>query len=1004
LAYSTKEEKHYFRVQNLLPMSKSYLNTVKIFSLLLFPFSLNAQKEAAVAPTPVAKRIAGLDERKKLDESSLVSNVKFRNIGPSVMSGRVVDVDVSPDDPTHFYVAYASGGLWVTYNNGQSFAPLFDNQVVMTIGDIAVDWKHGETIWVGTGENNSSRSSYAGVGIFKSSDKGKTWEYKGLGESQHIGRIVIDPNDPNIVDVAVLGHLYTANDERGVYKTTDGGKSWKKTLFIDNNTGAIDITMDPTNSKVLYTAMWHRTRRAWNFEGSGATSGIYKSTDGGETWALLTTKESGFPTGNGVGRIGLAIYPKNPNIVYAVLDNQDDRGIKKKKSSGLTKDTLRNMTKAAFLTLSDSIVEKYLRDNGFEEEYTGERVKNMVKADSIKPSSLVDYLEDAETQISETNVKGAEVYRSDDAGKTWKRTHEGYLDEVVNTYGYYFGQIRVSAFNPDKIFIVGVPIIKSVDGGKTFRSVDAGNTHGDFHALWLSPNYDGHIIVGCDGGINISYDDGKTYFKANTPAVGQFYNINVDMEKPYNVYGGLQDNGVWYGPSTNQDNMEWYQEGQYPFKRIMGGDGMQVMVDTRDNATCYTGFQFGYYYRVNKNTGDSKFIQPKHKLGERPLRFNWETPIWLSKHNQDILYMGSDKFHRAMNKGDDFKTLTPDLTKGGKKGNIPYGTITTINESPLKFGLLYIGSDDGLIYVSQDDGYNWKKISDNLPQNLKVTRVSASNFDTATVYTSLSGYFNDDFTPYVYMSKNYGKTWEQMGTDLPMGEIVNVVKEDPKNKNIVYVGTDNGLYVSLNRGKSFMHFSGGLPAVSVHDLIVHPRDNDLVVGTHGRSIYIAHVEELQQLTDSVLTKDIFVFKTNSVKYRANWGKIPVSWSDTIEGKTTFSYYLKEKGITTLTIKTSGENSVVLKTIKDTDKAGLNYVHYDISIDSINKEQYQAALNADKNLNADDKKLDRADNKKYYLRPGKYEVVIETQKGVRSKGSFTVKPAEKHQEEAGEPGE
>jgi photosystem II stability/assembly factor-like uncharacterized protein len=982
-------------------MSKTYLYSIKAI-LLFLPLSVLAQKETSPTPTPSAQRIAGMEQRKKLDEASLVSNVKFRNIGPSVMSGRVVDVDVCPTDPTHFYVAYASGGLWVTYNNGQTFTPLFDNQVVMTIGDIAVDWIHGETIWVGTGENNSSRSSYAGVGIFKSTDKGKTWEYKGLGESQHIGRIVIDPSDPNTVDVAVLGHLYTPNEERGMYKTTDGGKTWKRTLFIDNNTGAIDLAMDPTNSKILYAAMWHRERRAWNFDGSGKTSSIYKSIDGGDTWALLTTKESGFPTGDGAGRIGLAVYPKNPNIIYASIDNQDDRGNKKKKT-GLTKDTLRTMTKAAFMTLSDSVIEKFLRDNNFADEYTGERVKKMIQADSIKPVALVEYLEDADVALSETNVKGIEVYRSDDAGKTWKRTHQGYLDEVVNTYGYYFGQIRVSPMNPDKIYIFGVPVLRSADGGKTFRSIDGDNTHGDFHALWLDPNYDGHMIVGSDGGIHISYDDGKTYFKCNTPDVGQFYSVNYDMEKPYNVYGGLQDNGVWYGPSTNKDNMEWYQEGQYPFKRIMGGDGMQVMVDTRDNTTCYTGYQFGNYYRVNKTSGDTKFIQPTHKLGERPLRFNWETPIWLSRHNQDILYMGSDRFHRAMNKGDDFETLSPDLTKGGKKGNIPYGTITTMNESALKFGLLYVGTDDGLIYVSQDDGYNWKKISDNLPQNLKVTRVYASNFDTATIYASLSGYFYDDFTPYIYMSKNYGKTWEKIATDLPMGEIVNVVKEDPKNKNVLYVGTDNGLYVSLNRGKSFMHMTGGLPAVSVHDLIVQPRDNDLIVGTHGRSIYIAHVGELQQLNDTILAKDLYTFQAKPVKYRASWGKIATTWSDTVEGKTTFAFYVKEKGITTIRIKTAGENSIVLNTLKDTSAKGLNYFAYDLSIDSTTKAQYQTKLNDDKDLDADVKKLEAADNKKYYLRPGKYVIEVVTEKGVSQKIKFTIKPAEKREREQSEPG-
>jgi photosystem II stability/assembly factor-like uncharacterized protein len=981
-------------------MQHFYRKAIGLFTVLLISFSINAQpqKEATPQATPVTKRLASADQRKKLSDNSLVSNVKFRNIGPTIMSGRVVDVDVSPDDPTHFYVAYASGGLWVTYNNGQSFTPLFDDQVVMTIGDIAVDWKHGETIWVGSGENNSSRSSYAGVGMFKSTDKGKTWNYMGLGESQHIGRIVIDPNDPNTVDVAVIGHLYTPNEERGVFKTTDGGKTWKKTLFIDNNTGAIDLAMDPTNSKVLYTAMWHRERRAWNFSGSGTASGIYKSIDGGDTWNLVTTKESGFPTGDGVGRIGLTIYPKNPNIVYAIVDNQAAREEHKSKEPGLTKDSLRRITKVEFLALSDSIIDKYLKAHDFDEEYTAERVKKMVKADSIKPVSLVEYLEDAETAISETNVKGAEVYRSDDAGKTWRRTQNSYLDGVFNTYGYYFGQIRVSAFNPDKIFIVGVPILKSEDGGKTFRGIDAPNTHGDFHALWLNPNKDGHMIIGCDGGINITYDDGKNYIKANTPAVGQFYSVNVDMEKPYNVYGGLQDNGVWYGSSTNQENTEWYQEGQYSFKRIMGGDGMQVMVDTRDNTTCYPGFQFGYYFRVNKLTGDSKLIQPKHKLGERPLRFNWETPIWLSKHNQDILYMGSDRFHRAMNKGDDFKTLTGDLTKGGKKGNIPYGTITTINESGVKFGLLYIGTDDGLIYVSQDDGYNWKKISNTLPQDLKVTRVFASNFDTGVVYTSLSGYFYDDFTPYLYMSRNYGQAWERIGTDLPSGDIINVVKEDPKNKNIVYVGTDNGLYVSLNRGKSFMSMNDGFPAVSVHDLIIHPRDNDLIVGTHGRSIYIAHIAELQQLNDTTLAKDLFVFKPSSIKYHANWGKIPETWNDTIEGKIQFAYYVKEKGISTIRIKTAGDNSIVLKTLKDTTKAGLNYISYDLSIDSNMISQYQNWANSNKDLNGDDKKVERADNKKCYLKPGKYIVEVQTEKGVISKESFTIKPAEREQEQ------
>ncbi len=993
---------------------------MRIFRLFLLILVLNApfirtyaQKEAIPAATPASKRMEGFEQRKKLEQISLISNLQFRSIGPTIMSGRVVDVDVSPDDPTHFYVAYASGGLWVTYNNGQSFKPVFDHEAVMTIGDIAVDWKHGEIIWVGTGENNSSRSSYSGVGIFKSIDRGKTWQYKGLGESHHIGRVILNPDDSNIVFIAALGHLYSSNDERGVYKTIDGGATWKKTLFVDSNTGAIDLAINPADPKILYAAMWHRERRAWNLTESGETSGIYKSVDGGESWSLITGKESGFPGGEGTGRIGIAIYQKNPNIIYTVLDNQSRREKKKEENNpdgdreNLTKDTLRKMSKEIFLSLNDSLLSKFLKDHDFDDEYTAKRVKEMVKTDSVKPVSLVEYLEDANSQLFDTEVKGAEVFRSEDAGKTWKRTHADYLDRVFNSYGYYFGQIRISLFDDKKIFIVGVPVLKSEDGGKTFKSVDASNTHGDYHALWLSPFRDGHMILGDDGGLHITYDDGKTYFKANTPAVGQFYSINVDMEKPYNVYGGLQDNGVWYGPSNNEPDMGWNNSGQYPYKFILGGDGMQVQVDTRDNNTVYAGFQFGYYYRINKNNSDQILIQPKHKLGERPLRFNWQAPIWLSKHNQDILYMGSNKFHRAMNKGNDFKTLTGDLTHGGKKGDVPYGTITTIHESPLKFGLLYIGTDDGLIYVSQDDGYNWKKISETLPPDLWVSRVTASAFDTSTVYASLNGYRWDDFNSYLYLSKNYGQSWQKIGTDLPI-EPINVVKEDSKNKNIIYIGTDNGLYVSLNKGKSFMGIADSLPSAPVHDLTIHPRDNDLVVGTHGRSIYIAHIDELQQLTDSVLTKDIFVFKPKPVNYNANLGKISAQWSPPAEMKRNYSFYLKEKGISTIRIKiilkdSLSQKDLVLKEIKDTSEAGLNYVSYDFSMDSAVINDYQTWVNENAKLGNDERKIKKADNGKYYLKPGKYIIEVELQNGIKAKEEFLLKSREKENRSEPEPG-
>ncbi|MEI6816292.1 MAG: glycosyl hydrolase [Bacteroidota bacterium] len=961
-------------------------------------------------------------------QENLVSNVKFRSIGPSVMSGRVVDVDVCPDDPTHFYVAYASGGLWVTYNNGQSFTPIFDHEEVMTIGDIAVDWKHGETIWIGTGENNSSRSSYAGLGMYKSTDKGKTWQRKGLDDSHHIGRIILHPDDPNTVYVAVLGHLFSTNDERGVYKTTDGGITWKKTLFVDNATGAIDLIMDPMNPRVLFASMWHRIRYPWNFEGNGKTSGIYKSVDGGDTWTLVSTKESGFPTGDGVGRIGLSIYagdmeavmkdnqsdssksPKHvmhkfiPRPMYAIVDNQDHREKKKEtKKELLTKDILKSMTKESFLALKDSVIDVFLKKNEFDEEYSAERIKNMIKADSIKVSSLLDYLDDANDDLFETEIKGAEVYRSDDAGSTWKKTHEGYLDNVFNTYGYYFGQIRIAPNNPDKIYIYGVPFLKSQNGGKTFKSIDAANTHGDYHALWLDPNKDGHMIIGNDGGINITYDDGKTYYKANTPAVGQFYSINVDNEKPYNVYGGLQDNGVWYGPSTNKENTGWHEEGEYPFKRIMGGDGMQVAIDTRDNTTVYTGYQFGNYFRVNRNTGENKYITPKHKLGERPLRWNWQAPIWLSKHNQDIVYFGSNKFHRAMNKGNDFITLSDDLTLGGKKGNVPFGTITTITESPLKFGLLYCGTDDGQFYSSIDAGFDWAKMEKETEpdplHNLYVSRIVASAFDISTVYVSGNGKIFDDFGSYLYKSKFMGYNWERIGLDLPH-EPINVIREDPKNKNILYVGTDHGVYVSLNKGKNFMKMTGNFPNVAVHDLVVHPREKDLVVGTHGRSIYIADVSELEQLNDTLMAKEIYVFKINSIKYGEHWGKAQNAWTEPHSPKHDIAFYQKEKGISTIRIKT--EKDLTLREIKDTCTAGLNYYSYDMAIDSLNLSKYQTWVNENKNLNEDEKKLVLADSKKYYLKPGKYFIEIETSKGIKSKQELLVTAKESKEGHRGLP--
>ena len=921
--------------------------------------------------TPATERMAAYKQRLKLEAASLAADIPARNIGPTVCSGRVADIAVFEDDPSHFFVAYASGGLWKTTDNGISFEPVFDRQMVMTIGDIAVDWRRN-VIWVGTGEVNSSRSSYAGTGIYRSTDGGKTWQHRGLPESHHIGRILLHPSDTNTLWVAVLGHLYSPNQERGVYKTTDGGKTWRRTLFVNQNAGAVDLLLDPQNPDILYAATWERSRRAWNFVESGEGSGIWKSTDGGETWSLLTTRDSGFPTGEGVGRIGLAMgQSPEGQVLYALLDNYFRRPKEEKEEEGLTKEELRSMEVKSFLALEDKALEKYLRDNGFPKKYTAQKVKAMVKAGEIKPVALVEYTEDANSLLFDTPVIGAEVYRSTDGGRTWERTHEGYLDRLYNSYGYYFGQIRVAPQNADMLYIMGVPILRSEDGGKTWKSINGENVHVDHHALWVNPRRPGHLILGNDGGVNISYDNGEHWIKCNTPSVAQFYAVAIDMAEPFHVYGGLQDNGVWKGPSTYEHSVRWHSTGRYPYQMVLGGDGMQVEVDWRDNATIYTGFQFGNYFRIDPS-GKRNRITPQHELGERPYRFNWQAPIHLSRHNQDILYMGSQYLHRSLNKGQDFKIISPDLTKGGKKGDVPYGTLTTIDESPLQFGLLYTGSDDGRVHRSPDGGVTWKDISVGLPEDLWVSRVEASHHELDRVYVALNGYRWDDFRALIYLSEDRGDTWQRIGTDLPH-EPVNVIREDPTNPNLLYVGTDHGLYVSLDRGRSFMKMSKDLPDAPVHDLVVHPRDTKLVVGTHGRSLFLCDVQHLQQLVDSIRRKPLHAFTPAETRASSRWGNPPADWAETPEPEIQLPLYQNEPGTVRFSL---WADDVQLNSWEAELGRGLQYPTYDATVDLEQLEAYQNWLNERRKKDQDEIKLKAAKNGKLYLRPGTYRLKLE----------------------------
>jgi photosystem II stability/assembly factor-like uncharacterized protein len=948
------------------------MRQITLLAAILIGFTASVMAQPAATSAQAVEQ--ALAQKQALHENSLVKKLPFKNIGPTVMSGRVVDFAVNPNDPTEFYVGYASGGVWHTKNNGTTFEPILDNSPTQNVGSLAVDWSSG-TIWVGTGEVNASRSSYAGIGLLRSTNNGASWENMGLKDSHHISKILINPADPNEIVVGAVGHLYSRNSERGVYKSTDGGATWRQTLFVNDESGIIEMDVDRSNFDLMYASSWQKDRKAWNFTGSGDGSAIYKSTDGGDSWTRVTTQGSGFPTGEGVGRIGIAVV--DANTVYAIHDNQfrRDGDEEQDDDSGLSKEDFKTMSKDEFLALGNKELNTFLRTNGFQEKYRAENVKQMVRGGTVQPADLARYLEDANTLLFDTPVIGAEVYKSTDGGKSWKKTHEDYLDGVYFSYGYYFGKIHVDPNDPMAIYIYGVPILASKDGGETFESIGGDNVHSDHHALWINPERSGHMINGNDGGVNITYDDGESWIKCNSPSVGQFYAINVDNQKPYNVYGGLQDNGVWVGPHTNEEGSRWHSSGQYPYESIMGGDGMQVQIDSRDPNIVYTGYQFGNYFRLNRATGDRKYIQPKHELGEAPYRFNWQTPVLLSSHNQDIVYFGGNKLMRSMNQGEDWDAISPDLTNGGKVGNVAYGTITTISESQFAFGTIYVGTDDGNVQLTRDGGGSWKLVSGSFPKDLWVSRVEASSHSESRVYVSLNGYRWDDFTPYVYRSDDYGTTWTNIGSSLPASP-VNVIKEDPHNENIIYVGTDNGAYVSLDRGSSWQVFVEGLPNVAFHDLVVQPEANHLVLGTHGRSIYLGDVSLLQKM-DGDKMDQVLVGELAGMRVSRRWGSSFSPFFDAFEPSMDVQYYVPagdEAKVTILSEAGDELNSFSVDAAK-----GLNQMSYDLTVSK-------------KGVKAMDKagtKLKEADNGKTYLPKGKYTLKIEAGKASGS-GTFELK--------------
>lgn len=754
-----------------------------------------------------------------------------RCIGPANMSGRVCEVAVVEDNPSIMYVASASGGVWKTINNGATWTPVFDREGSGAIGAVAVAPSNPDIVWVGTGEGNPRNSVSWGDGVYKSVDGGKTFQHMGLRDSHHIGRIVIHPKNPEIVYVAVLGHLWGPNRERGLYKTSDGGKTWQHSKFINEDTGFIDVAIDPKDPDVLYAAAWQVRRDAFSggnpATGTGPGSGLFRTTDGGKTWERMTT---GLPH-RPLGRCGFSIHRKDPNIVYAVIQ-----------------------TDKTTVTVQGQPANLQFRR---EKNGDGTEVKRKITPDD------------------------GGIFRSDDKGKSWVQVNS------LCPRPFYYGQIRVDPNDAERVYVLGINFHVSRNGGKTFpaKPGPAPKTHVDYHALWINPRDSNHMVLGCDGGLNFSYDRGQTWEHLKNLPLSQFYQIGVDQRRPYRVYGGLQDNGSWGGPSAT-----WHVEGisYADWFRIFGMDGFYCQVDPFDQELVYVEGQYGRLTRINVRTkqatsimprltstpkGGKKVttnIRPEPPPGTPEFRFNWNSPILVSIHQQGVIYFGGNHVFRSEDRGQTWAIISPDLTRGQAGPSASTGhTLTVLAESPLKKGLLWAGSDDGRVHVSGDGGKTWTDVSLNIPgpQERWVSRIVASRKAPTTAYVAITRYRNDDRKPYLFVTADLGQTWQSLAGNLPPGGPIHALCEDPRNHQVLYVGTEFGLFVSADGGKRWVQQRHGFPTVPVHDLVVHPRDQELVIGTHGRGIYIMDVSPLQEWPAVVQTDIHLCQPKDTVAYR-----------------------------------------------------------------------------------------------------------------------------------------
>lgn len=785
----------------------------------------------------------------------LFKSIVFREIGPTRQGGRFVDFAVVESTPRIFYAATATGGLWKTENNGMTFTLLFEsNQTAPSLGAVAVSQSNPSVVYLGTGEGNNSRSSYWGDGVYVSTDAGQSWTFSGLRDSHHIGRIVVHPTDPNTAYVAALGRLYSDNEERGLYKTIDGGKTWTKSLAIKadgRDIGVVDVAMDPKNPLVLYAAAYDKVRRPWTFGEGGPGGGIYQTINGGKTWAKLAV---GLP-GGFLGRIGVSIHRQDSKTVYAIIENCNAPNIPEAE-----------------------------RRKRLAEGFGGSCTDQLYRTDNAGET----WRQVAPPPVPATPAPAAPPATPPAGGRAGGGGRGGGGFSGANP-PYYYAQVRVDPNNKDRVWVLAAGSLFSGDAGKTWGSAGFG---GDSHALWIDPKDSDHMLNGYDHGMGITFDGGRTWTHPDNLPHAQFYAVGIDMDVPYNVYGGLQDNGSHKGPSTRRGG------GNIPFEdwiSVGGGDGMYNVVSWADSRWLYNESQFGVIQRVDQLRGESQSLAAGRPQMAGGYRWNWNAPILVSPHDADVIYHCAQVVLRSPFRGNTWEAISSDLTandpaKRDGTGNITYATITTIDESPIVPGLLWVGTDDGNVQVSRDGGRTWTNVRDRITgyPGYWVSRVVASHASAGTAFVTLTGYRNDDFKPFIWKTTDFGQTWTSIAANLPQ-EAINVVRESPRNVNVLFAGTDLGVYVTINGGQAWSKLRGSatqaaggggrgggggagpaarprglLPAVPVHDMKIHPRDRELVVATHGRGIFIADISEIEELTVSVLAADAHLFEVDPV--------------------------------------------------------------------------------------------------------------------------------------------